>query len=880
MARPRLFNRMAEGEQGRLTLVSAPPGYGKTTLVSHWVQQSGAPHAWLSLDEHDAGLVTFVSYFVGAVRTVYPEALAAAAALLETSPVSDPLRLADIVLADLESLPGPIILALDDFHAVQSQPVLAFLDRVVQHLPADVHLVLISRSDPLLPLAQLRGRGQITEIRTSDLRFSEAEARALIEGVTGRQLPGEVAALLAERTEGWPVGLQLASLSLRESQDPLGLVQRFAASSDRLVAEYLVSEVLGRLPDRQRRLLVRMSVLDRVCGALCEAISEGELQPGEGNAVLAAMWGANLFLIALDGEGRWHRFHHLFLELLRRELPQLYTEQEIAAMRLRACAWCESQGLIEEAIGYAVQAGDDGQAAGLVDAHLHEALNREDSRRLDGWLQALPESVLGRPDILIAQAFRELLRARYDVMFTLAEAAEAELETGRGDHTPAQLQAWLGAINALRSIHAYTGGRAADCMAYAGLALQQLPPEMIYARSQAELYYLFSLEMTGRRREAIAAAEAALGAQAGRRDARTGRLMLALASTHYTTADLPALFAIVASYRRFAAEGGFRFSLGWANFGLGWVHYQRNELAAAEACFRAVADDRYAVVGRCAIDGLTGLALTLHAQGRGQEAHLVVDELRRLITDRGMLPSAPIADALALRLRLDRGEPPGIEWPTSDALGQPTPDLWITPDMVAARAHAFSGSAERLDAAALLLGRCREAAELRHSERWLIEIGSTEALLHQARGDEAAALAALREAVRLGETGGALRLIADAGPRLAPLLRRLQSEGVAPAYVARILAVISPHQLAPPETRLPPPRREPGDLLTNRELDVLLLLERRMTNKEIAERLNVTPDTVNKHAISIFKKLGADNRRQAVARARDLGILSPSPSTP
>jgi len=334
--RPRLVEKLNKGLARKLMLVSAPAGYGKSTVVSAWVETIDFLSAWLSLDEYDDDLTMFGIYVTEAVRTAYPNACQTVTSLLQRQALPLPIRLADAFLFDLEALSGQLALVLDDYHTIQSLDVQAFMKRVVQRLPAHVHLVVISRVDPPLNLPRLRARQQLVELRSDELRFTPEEAKALLHQIAGEPISDEITTLLTERTEGWPVGLQMAGMSLRNSSDRNAFAQRFEQSRHRMVVEFFLSEVLDELPQAQRTHMLQVSIVDRFCAELCETVGETWAADCSGEVFTTKLVRSNLFTIALDDDGVWFRYHHLFRDLLRHRLRQTYSEEAIVQMHQRA----------------------------------------------------------------------------------------------------------------------------------------------------------------------------------------------------------------------------------------------------------------------------------------------------------------------------------------------------------------------------------------------------------------------------------------------------------------------------------------------------------------------------------------------------------------
>jgi LuxR family maltose regulon positive regulatory protein len=438
----------------------------------------------------------------------------------------------------------------------------------------------------------------------------------------------------------------------------------------------------------------------------------------------------------------------------------------------------------------------------------------------------------------------------------------------------------MGAINTLRA-SSFLPGSPEDMVSASRMALAQLGPELIFERSLAELWQVYGLQQLGHSAAAAELAQRWLDEQPGRPDVRTLRLLLALCGVYFDQADLPRLGAAGTTYRDVALQTQRAISLAWANFLLGYAHYYRNELEAAAGYFGRVVGSPYEAHGKAAVDGFIGLALTRRAQGQTTAARDVVSSLRAFLLDLGTTNFMPVADSLARRIG-DQTVPDDIAGGAAGDLdAQMAGDLWELPGLTTVRAALRSGAPGRLAAAAETLRICHALADARKRKRRLIEISVLEACVHAAQGDDAAALAAVGQAVRLGEPGGALRFFLDDGTALQPYLRELMQRGVSQGYVRAILEAFPAGDAAPaPVLLLPSPggahpgaRDDPAALLTQREMDVLLLLEQRLTNKEIAARLTISPRTVQKHTINLYGKLHASNRRDVIARARALGLL-------
>jgi LuxR family maltose regulon positive regulatory protein len=413
--RPRLIERLNEGLHGKLTLISAPAGFGKTTLVSAWVAACQRPTAWLSLDEGDNDPTRFLAYLVAALHTIAPNVGEGVLAVLQ-SPQSPPTEsILTALLNEIATIPDNFVLVLDDYHVIEATPVDTALTFLLEHLPPQMHLLIATREDPQLPLARLRARGQLTELRAADLRFTPDEAAEFLKEVMGLNLSAEEIAALETRTEGWIAGLQMAALSMQGRADATSFIKSFTGIHH-FVLDYLVEEVLQRQPDRIRSFLLQTSILDRLSGPLCDAVTGEE----DGRGMLEALERGNLFVVPLDDERQWYRYHHLFADVLQARSIEEQSNQDPPLHR-RASEWYEQNGLRADAIRHALAAEDFERAAGLVELAWPAMRRSRQEATLLGWVKALPdELVRARPVLSVVYAWALLDGGEL-------EAAEARL---------------------------------------------------------------------------------------------------------------------------------------------------------------------------------------------------------------------------------------------------------------------------------------------------------------------------------------------------------------------------------------------------------------------------------------------------------------------
>jgi LuxR family maltose regulon positive regulatory protein len=884
VARPRLRARLATGLQPgvKLVLLSAPAGYGKTTAILDFrrADPCDAPRlAWLSLDPDDDDPVRFVTYIAAALHradeAVGGDVLAALA--VSPPPALRPL-LAELVNG-VAARPDPLFLVLDDYHVLGDPAIHDLVATLLGHQPANLRLVLLTRADPPLPLAELRARGQLVELRQADLRFDDAEAAAFLAGTMGLDVPPEAAAALAARTEGWPAGLQLAALSLRDAGDVMRAAEAFTGTH-RYVLDYLLPQVLDRQPPHVQAFLLATSILERLCAPLCEAVlgaagfeevrgrpRDSESLGAGASELLAYLDRANLFLVPLDDERRWYRYHGLFRDLLRRRLAKLHPDR-VPVLHRRASAWHEAAGDVGEAIDHALAAGDGARAAALVEATAEPVLARSQVSTLLRWLEALPaDAVRRRASLSLYYAWALFLAGR-PLEEIAQRLSDAEAAPDADTRQAATLQAMLAIFQ----------GKAPKAVALAHHALDTLPDDH-FLRGVAAWNLALVHFMAG---DLDAAGEAlkqaiALGLAAG------NVLIAAVSLCHLAELRMVQgrLRESQRLYRRALAlstdGAGRRMPIaGVALVGLGEVLREMDDLDAAEAYLRegvGLARD-WGPIG--ALDGYVSLARVRLARGDAGGARRFIDRARSLAA---RFDASELDDVMV----------DAFEAHLSVLQGRDDPARLVEAGRWAARVGAreaprhglaigtgYLTSLERLVYARFLLrrGRPAEAWDQGHDigfDFFPVDVLVVHAQALDALGREAAALDALDRALALAAAEGHARAFLDEGPPVARLLagyvaRAAQQAGPpSPAgeHAARLLARAG-HPGAPPP---------PVEPLTARELEVLAYLPGPLTTPEIADALGIAPSTVRTHVKRIYGKLDAHGRAEAVAQAEALGLL-------
>lgn len=861
--RPRLLAQLNQSYHHKLTLISAAAGWGKTTLLSSWLASSQSPKspsqnavAWLSLDEADNDPARFLTYLLSALQTISPATGQSVLSLLQSPQPPPPEAVLTALLNEIAAIPHDFILVLDDYHLIESPPIDQALSFLLQHQPPQMHLVIATREDPQLPLARLRGRGQLTELRAQALRFTPDEAADFLNQSMGLNLTAVEIAALEARTEGWIAGLQLAALSLQKHKESANFIQSFTGSHH-FVLDYLVEEVLHQQPAPIQTFLRHTALLNRLCAPLCDAVlGEGT---ADSQATLAYLERANLFIIPLDNERRWYRYHHLFGDLLRQRLGQSMDEKEIAALHGRASLWYEAHGDDLEAFHHATAAQDFDRAEHLINSKGMPLQFRGGAMPILTWLQSLPTAVLdARPSLWVAHASTLLALGRVVGVEEKVRAAEDALRReGEREEERQGESDLIGHIASIRATVAVTQHDAAEIIVQGERALVYLHPQNVPARASITWALGYAYHLQGERilahraySDALATCEA-IGHQ-------VIAMMSAIGLGQMQEMDNQ-LHLAAETYRRALHIAGETPPppICEAYLGLARLHYQWNELETAAQygeqslplAQQIENTDRF-------VSCQLFLAQLKLAQGELAQGRTLLSKARQAVQQHNFVQQvAPLA---AVQIQFLRHE------------GQlaAAAELAEAHDLPLSRARVLLAQGEAHSALALLEPwRAQMAAKGWGDE--VLKATVLQAVAYEAVGDENTAVFHLREALSTAVGGGFIRLFVDEGEPMAALLARLnekeQEEGgsLAP-YIQQLLAAMA--DLAPTLPTLVEP-------LSERELEILHLIAEGLSNREIGARLFIALDTVKGHNRRLYGKLAVQRRTEAVARGRELGLL-------
>lgn len=870
--RRQLLDRLNQICHHPLTLVSAPAGYGKSTTVDAWIGTCcDIPTAWLSLDETDNDLVIFLTYFVAALRRAIPDFGADLKRMVTGIDVPTAPVLIERLAADLDALEQEVILVFDDFHVIDDDGVLNFFVEFMRHPHPALHVVLLSRHDPRLPLSSWRALNRMVDIRSGDLRFNLAETADFLNRATAYQPSDKTIASLYVNTEGWAAGLRLASLSLSHARTIEGHILEIGFNS-REILDYLSDQVITSLPVEMQTALMQISILERMSPSLCDAVVTPFPEDApDGQALLREIARLNLFLIPLSEDRSWFRFHHLFRDLLRVRLGNTYSPETVAALYVRAIGWFEAHGYIDEAIQYGLTAGAEGEAVRLVETYRHDLLNQEQLAKLHHWASRFPDAVIrSSPDLLLTQAWFALM-VRIDLVELVELTDQVEALLASLDLEPVRTELLRAENAVLRGVTHYYALDAGYTVTQCLRSLEILPESYYLARSYAWLYLAVARQALGDLPGAFEASRLGQREDLAYQDHPRGRSLGAAGFVYWMSADLVGLKKIGEQLLAIAVTEDQRNTLSWGHYFLASVYYQQNDLGNALYHARKSFEDRHNNFGLFNIFSQLILALVYQAMGDEAGAREAAGVVHAFVWDLRSEPMASAASAFQIELDVMQGELTSAgSWalqaiPTLRPAAMPMAfqrQLTVPKALLAVNDPANTGIL------ADYLRDLHAIVDAGHNVRYLIEVLALEALAYDLQGDEAAAFAALKRSLALAAPSGFIRLYVDLGLPMKELLTRLcRSNGTTPSdYINRILDAFPQARRVSEDAMVEP--------LSNRELQVLELLAQRYSYKEIAQQLFIAPGTVKRHALNIYQKLNVQKRNDAVDVARRFGILN------
>lgn len=872
LSRDRLLQKLNEADAVPVVLVSAPAGYGKSMLVADWVEKNhDRPAVWLSLSEPESDLRSFLIYVVAAVEGRFSGSCPETTSVLRAADLPTMNVLVDALGNDLDAISEPFVLVLDDYHLISGAEVHGLLENLLQHPPRPMRLVVITRHDPPFSLAVLRGNRWLVELRQQDLRFTPNEVSEVLSPYTSEPLGDEALARLEELMEGWIVGLQLVGLSMSECEDQNAFVAELRGGVHQ-VYDYLLHEVLAQQPSQLQDRLRDISILDRFDVGLVDAICQpSDAFPGSamtGAYLLEHLRQDNLFVISLDAQGRWFRYHHVFQNLLLQQLQKRRNASEICDLHSRASIWLSDQGLVDEAIRHALAADQTERAAEIIANGRINALNRDDWCELERWLTLLPESLIcERPELLLVRAWTLTFHLKFAELSTVLDLLEPLVSD----------QSMRGEMDFFRGYMLFFAGQFAESLVHLKRAIANLPADHLLVHGESDVILALASQVNGQQQQAITRLQSTLADTQTLHPIRQARAIAASVMVRMIAAELYDAAKLTTRMKRIATDSGSVYVECWCDYMQGLLQMWQHDRVAAVACLTKTVERRYALHSRAAMDAMAALALSHELHGDSAEAGAILRMLREFVDSLRLSPD--IFYSCEARLAIVRGDRPSVtRWLKSVApTDEPASIFWHEiPSVTRCRALLSEGSEASLQEAEQRLDAYLQTSEKTHNTLNLIQALLLQSLALHKSGKATDSTDALQRAVSLAEPGDCLHFFVELGQPMVELLQGLSKGSEATDFVDRLIAEFPTRNLHVHSDLSVAAVEENGSLietLTNRERDTLELLAERLYDKEIAKSMGVSVWTVKTHVKHIFEKLHVKNRRQAVEKAKLLGLV-------
>ena len=896
--RPSLLARLDRHRHRPLTLISAPAGYGKSTLASCWLASADDPGAWVSLDENDNDPRFFLAYVVAAVHSIFPGILPKTQTLLNAPTLPPVSVLAPSLINELDAIDAAFILVLDDYHVIKDKVVHDLLSQILKHPPAPMHLVLTSRYEPPLSIASFRAHRQMTEIRARDLRFSLSDTIAYLKQALGTAEIEDIAIELEIKTEGWITGIHLAVLSLRQlceadpcapnltgnnQQDAISPCLSQLPENNRFIMDYFIAEIFTRQPAHVRNMLLRTAILKQfdaeLCEAMCAGSREGESPAMSGGEFISWLNRSNLFVIALDNEGRWFRYHHLFQQLLIRLLKKEFSEAAIAALHQNASAWLDRHERVSDAIDHALASGDVRAAAQVLERQRHTVLNNDNWPLLESWIARFPEDCQpSQPAILIAKAWLANFRGAIWAIPPILEGLDSLRQNEALDPS------LEGEIEFFKAVVLFWNGRIGESLDRVQPALGSIDKNRTGAQNEMDIYFATASQMLGRGQSVIQKYQQAVYQQA-KDGPRKARLIGCLVFVHLLSGDLAAALPWVRTLRDMGTHTQNQYVTAWGEYLLGYIHYQRNDLKTAVRHFSKAIEWRFFMDLNSPIDNYAGLALAYQAMQHPREANETIGHMMEFTQQSTSIDLTNLALAVKAEVMLSRGDPASAAQQFGGLHGSidNSPMLFwmVEPRITRFRTLLAQASTEIQHKIDEHLDGLLQLAQATHNIPQTIAILNLQAMACKKLNDTRLAVTLLKQSLKLAQPGGWVRPFVVPGPEMRSLFDCLNRNEFNGSYVDAIITALDDEKtglsgtVSTPQTpsSLASAEYNPAAPLTQREIDILDLLKGRLSNQEIADTLFISPETVKRHLYNIYKKLSVKNRREASAKITALNIL-------
>ena len=882
IVRPRLMQQFEQGRSKTVSLICAPAGYGKSILASQWLETCECPYAWISLDEEYFDLHTFLQYLIAAVQQIFSGKLAKTDQLIKGADLPPHDLIATTLINELDDINEEYIIALDDYHLILSDEVHNLINLILKYPPQHMHLIILSRHDPLLGFTSLRAHSQINEIRMGDLLFSKPEIQQLYKTLLNLDLDDDTSQNLLNKTEGWITGLRMISLGIKTNEDVQHLAKQLSGDVN-LIAQFLLEEVVEKQSESVKMLLAETSILKRFCSDLVSALSDIHAASNEdtmdGEAFIEWLLKANLFIISLDGHQKWYRYHHLFQDLIKNYFTKNRTEDAIRSSHKRAAEWFEKNGLIKEAIKHMLAAGEADQVAQIVEQHRDDALKNDNWRLLEKWILMLPEEIMMiNPSILITWGWVVTNRFRFGELLKVIDASIKLLGEPPPDTiTYGELCYLIGWKNL------FVDGDIQGSINMLNKSMELIPREPAgVIRAELELQVGLTAHVAGEGKEALQIFENRLLEIYPQTGPIWERLTWGKVALHFLSANLPHSVREAALLCEYSQRNGNLFAEGWSRWFLGTIAFHVYDLDEACRQFDRMIELRYVTYDRATIDGMIGMALTKQMLGRPHEADQAMQQAQEYVEWTKDHAQIDILHAGKARLALLRGDlASAIKWQRS-LNAEP-----LVPGMIFFLTNPF------ITECRVLLAEGTKSAFLLTSEKLKIlnqgisafnyTCQTIEVLVLQVMAclyldGEDRALDHLKEVLAQTKPGCWIRPYIEAGPLMENLLIKLTRVEEETHYIYEILnafknasqvSAMFPLNSASKALR----NSSTGESLSLREAEVIELMTAGLRNKEIAEKLFISNSTVKSHIYNIYQKFNVKSRIQAIEKYKGLKNL-------
>ncbi len=876
-----IINFLEENIDKPLSLISAPAGFGKSVLISQWMEQIHTPHAWISLDEEHNDLRVFLLYFQAAMEKIFPGSLKKISNVLNAIDIPPYKVISHTLINELDQIDQNFVLVFDDFYKIRNEEIHYLIKEILQFPPECLHLVLITRRDPPLPINTLRLNNRINEVRMQELAFSKSDIISLFQKWKDFTLDEKTARSLHEKTEGWIIGLRLASLTLKNLKDMDNIFENLRGDLQ-MVSEFLVEEVLSSQNAEIQEMLLKTSVLDRFSENLIDTLitSDKDNSPAEvnGDKFIRHLIQTNLFVIPLDTEGVWFRYHHLFQELLSNQLMKRYNETEYSEIHFKVARWFEMEGFIDESIEHYLLAGNEVSAANLVEKHAHTEFLKGVSH-VDTWLKKLPVSAKeNHPALLLIQAWYAFGQFHLEKIPALLEKAMALIDEKTTDP---QI---LAEINFFQGNFLYWMGDTGESIKMLKHALNLEDTLPVHVRCNAELILNMALQRSGAGNSQIQDLQKEikmLGIGGGYPLAYTfGSLVF----VHLLSGNLPKAREVARQWQIHSTKSKAAYFIAWSHFSQASANLQMFNLDDALLQFKKAIESRYSIDLRVVLDAMASVALIQHFNNQQEDAKNSINELMEFVSETGDPVDLLIANSAKARIALLQNDlDTALSW-AEEFTEKPTfagMFFWLeVPWITKAKVLIAKGTTESLKRAVELLQELVELADSSNLVYQTIEIKILLSLAFEKQKQFDEAMILLGKAVTLAKSLGWIRPFIEAGPEMSILLKKIRSNEWDDSFVDNVTALINNQKsnkfVSPLPTQISPAKQYQNtshETISIRELEIIDFVAQGYRNKEIARKLYVEEVTIKKHIYNIFKKLDVSSRIIMVQKAKELGII-------